>query len=194
MPPTPHASAEPARAAAERTLRLVLDRPPTLGRTRLLCIDGPAGSGKTTLAARVSDLAPDAVVVHTDDLLDGWDGLPGLPALLDVLVAPLAHGEATSYRRYDWFADRYAEEVPVPWTPLLVVEGVGSGCRLLADRRTALVWVSAPDDLRIARGLARDGAEAEPHWRRWLVTEAGHFAAEGTRDAADLHVDGTAPA
>ncbi len=29
----------------------VLARPPTLGVGRLVCVDGPAGSGKTTLAA-----------------------------------------------------------------------------------------------------------------------------------------------
>ena len=35
---------------------LALRRPPTLGDGRLVCIDGPAGSGKTTLAAEVAAL------------------------------------------------------------------------------------------------------------------------------------------
>lgn len=176
--------------SSEQALRLVRSRAPRLGGTHLLCVDGPAGSGKTTLAAGVAALEPAAVVVHTDDLLDGWDGLPGLPGTLAALVEPLAAGRATAYRRYDWLAGRYAETVPVPATPLLVLEGVGSGCRRLDPWRSALVWVEAPQDLRIARGLARDGAEAEPHWRRWLVTEARHFAEQRTRAAADLLVDG----
>ena len=46
--------------------------PAKLGRTRLVCIDGPAGAGKTTFAARLADaLVPDAVVLHMDDLYDG---------------------------------------------------------------------------------------------------------------------------
>ena len=155
-----------------------------------MCVDGPAGSGKTTLAAGLAALEPRAVVVHTDDLLDGWDGLPGLAASLDRLVGPLAEGADSCYRRYDWHAGRFAETVPVPWTPLLVIEGVGSGTRLLADRRTTLAWVSAPEDVRLARGLARDGADAEPHWRRWMVAEREHHATEGTRAAADVLVDG----
>lgn len=179
---------EPGAAAAE-ALRLVRSRPPTLGEGRLLCIDGPAGSGKTTLAAAVAALEPAAVVVHTDDLLDGWGDLPGLPARLEALLAPLGRGEPSSYLRYDWVAGRYAGSVPVAPGPLLVVEGVGAGCRATAPWRTTLVWVSAPDDLRLARGLARDGAALEPQWRRWLVDEAAHFRAERTADRAEMRVE-----
>ncbi|WP_193605880.1 uridine kinase family protein [Nocardioides dongkuii] len=175
---------------SETALRLALARPARLGGGRLICVDGPAGSGKSTLAAGIAALDSRAVVVTTDDLLDGWDGLPGLPALLDDLLAPLARGEDSSYLRYDWHAGRYAERVAVPRTPLLVVEGVGSGARVLADRRSLLVWVSAPADVRMRRGLARDGAAVAPHWRRWMAAEAAHFAEEGTAAAADLHVDG----
>ena len=42
-------------------------RPPTLGRGRLLCVDGPAGSGKTTLADEVRAITG-APVVHMDNL------------------------------------------------------------------------------------------------------------------------------
>lgn len=178
---------------SEQALALAEARPPTLGGGRLICVDGPAGSGKTTLAERIAVLSPGAVVVHTDDLLDGWDGLPGLPALLDGLLAPLARGEDSAYRRYDWVADRYAGPVQVPRTPLLVLEGVGSGSRVTAPWRTLLVWVTAPTPLRLARGLARDGAAAEAHWRRWMVAEQEHFAREGTEQQADLRVE-TGPA
>jgi hypothetical protein len=73
---------------------------------------------------------------------------------------------------------------------VLVVEGCGSGARVLADRCSLLVWVEAPQPLRIARGLARDGARLEPEWLRWQQTEAVEFAREGTRDRADVRVDG----
>jgi energy-coupling factor transporter ATP-binding protein EcfA2 len=40
--------------AADRIVHLTLSSPPTLGAGRLVCVDGPAGSGKTTLAAELA--------------------------------------------------------------------------------------------------------------------------------------------
>jgi dephospho-CoA kinase len=58
---------------------------------------------------------------------------------------------------------------------------------------TTLVWVEAPEDLRLARGLARDGDEYREHWRRWMDDEARLFTEEETRARADLVFD-TGPA
>jgi hypothetical protein len=52
------------------------------------------------------------------------------------------------------------------------------------------VFVSAPRDLRLARGLARDGEELRPRLLRWLAAEDAHFAADRTVEAADVLVDG----
>ena len=134
-------------------LALALDRPPTLGSGRLVCLDGPAGSGKTTWAAGIADLAPDAQVVHMDDLYAGWSGLPEVDAQLDGLLLPLAEGRPGCYRRYDWLAGEFAEGVVVDPVPLLVLEGVGSGASRFADaasrcwsgsrRRTTCGWSAA---------------------------------------------------
>lgn len=169
-------------------LALLASRPATLGRGRLLCVDGPAGSGKTTLAAAVQAGAPGSVVVHADDLLDGWLGLPGLAVRLDPLLGPLSRDETGHYERYDWDAERYAETVAVLPTDLLVLEGVGSGSRRHAVLATALVWVEVDDDLRLARGIARDGEATRPHWERWMRDERAHFVDEGTRARADMVV------
>ena len=38
------------------------------GRLAVLAIDGRSNNGKTTLAARISELVPGSVVIHTDDI------------------------------------------------------------------------------------------------------------------------------
>ena len=77
---------------------------------------------------------------------------------------------------------------------VLLVEGCGSSPRALDPWTTLRIWVEAPVDLRLSRGLARDGSELEPEWRRWLGTEAAEFAREGTRERADVRLDGAATA
>ena len=136
-------------------LELVDQRPPTLGRGRLLCVDGPAGSGKTTLADEIRAITG-APVVHMDNLYEGWDGLPRVGQQLERLLLPLSRNRPGSYRRWDWYADRWAEVVVIPPAPLLVLEGVGSGSRTTAALITVLAWVEVPADLRLrARPRAR---------------------------------------
>jgi uridine kinase len=168
---------------------------PRLGGTRLVTVDGPAGSGKTTFAGRLAAaLAPDAAVVHLEDLYAGWTLTGAIARLGAGVLRPLAEGHAGAYRRYDWHAGRFcADPVPVPVTPVLVVEGCGSSPRALDPWTTLRIWVEAPEPLRTTRGLARDGAHLAGEWRRWQRLETAEYAAQDTRARADVRVDGAAP-
>lgn len=168
-------------------LALALSRPPTLGTGRLICLDGPAGAGKSTLADELR-AASGATVVPLDAMYDGWDGLPGIGASLDLLLRPLAAGQPGSYRRYDWHAGAFTETVTIAPTELLVLEGVGSGSRVIADLITLLVWLDAAHDVRKRRALDRDGDAFAPQWEAWAEAEASHFEREETRARADVRL------
>ncbi len=135
--------------------------------------------------------ATGAPVVHMDHLYEGWGGLPRVQRQLDRLLLPLSRNRPGSYRRWDWYADRWAEVVVVPPAPLLVLEGVGSGSRSHAGLITVLAWIEVPADLRLERGLARDGVEHDEHLRAWAVAEREHFERDDTRARADVHLDGS---
>jgi uridine kinase len=186
-------------ASPSEVARLVVDlamgRPATLGDGRLVCLDGPAGSGKTTLAAEVARLVAGAHVVHMDDLYAGWSGIDhAVTEQLDSILLPLAEGRPGRFRRFDWIADEFAEEHLVEPCPLLVLEGVGSGTRAHAGLCTVLVWVDAPRDLRMTRGIERDGEAFRVQWEAWAESEQVVFAREGTQARADVRVDGTGAA
>lgn len=183
------ATGSPSEVAA-RVVSLASSREPTLGRTRLVCVDGPAGSGKTTLGTEIAARVG-AQLVHGDDLMSGWAGLGAVGTQLAAVVDALAAGRDAAYSQWDWHLDRYARTVPVPVADWLVVEGVGSGSALIAPYVTVLVWVSVPDELRLARGLARDGAGMAEHWQRFMLDERALFAADDTEARADVLVDGT---
>jgi len=176
---------------AEVVLELARARPATAGDCRVICVDGPAGSGKTTLAAAIAERTG-AQVVNTDLLMDGWGGFDTVTSQLTGVVAELAEGRAGAYHPYLWGQGRFDDAVvtvaPAPW---LVVEGVGSGEPAIAEHVTVLVWVEVDDDLRLARGLERDGAENEPEWLEFMPAERALFARDRTFERADVVVDGT---
>jgi uridine kinase len=179
-------------AVAADIARSVLAAPPTLGAGRLVCVDGPAGSGKTTLAAALERCFRDVQVLHMDDVFAGWSGLgEGMRVVANDVVAPLCRGEAGRYRRYDWHLEAHAEERVIEPCDLLVVEGVGSGNADYADAVTCLVWVEAPSVVRLERGVARDGEHMRAHWLAWREQEDAMFTRERTRERADVVVDGT---
>ena len=165
---------------------------PRCGATRLVCVDGPSGSGKTVLAEGLVHALVGAPLVHMDDLYPGWDGLAAaVPLLHEWIVTPLVTGRPARYRRYDWGLGRYAEEHDLGTPPVLVIEGAGSGARVIAAHAVLLVWVDAPPAERFRRAMARDGETYRPHWERWARQEESHFAEERTRERADVEVDGT---
>jgi hypothetical protein len=177
---------------AADVVRRTLEAAPAPGGGRVLCVDGPAGSGKTTLAEAVAVSAPPDLstrVVHMDDLYPGWDGLEdGVARVGRALVRPLAWAEPGGYRRYDWHEGREAEWVEVAPVDLMVLEGVGSGALAHAEHVSLLVWVDAPPDVRRARWQVREGGTE--HLAAWAAAEDEHHARNRTLERADLEVSG----
>ncbi len=182
-------------AVGERLLELVLSRPGHLaGGARLVCLDGFAGSGKTTAAEQLHrtsllrGLRSD--VVHMDDLYAGWSGLPVLHETTVPLVRSLAATGRAAYRRWDWTRGERAEEHVVVAGDLVVLEGVGCADPAYDDVVTLRALVTAPREERLRRGLERDGEAMRDQWLRWLDAEGEHLAGARTRERADVVVDG----
>ncbi|WP_030439710.1 uridine kinase family protein [Actinoplanes subtropicus] len=170
--------------------------PPKLGGTRLVAVDGPSGAGKTTFALRLAKLL-DAPVVHTDDLLDGWDDqFTFWDRLERQVLAPLRRGERATYQRYQWHLGKFAgPPLIVDPAPAVLLEGVSAARREIRPELSLAVFVVAPSELRLRRALARDGDDSvafRAYLERWRAAEDRHFAEDGTAAAADLIVDGAA--
>lgn len=166
--------------------------PARLGAVRLVAVDGPSAAGKTRFAARLAAQLGGAPIVHTDDLLDGWDDqFTFWERLQDRVLVPLRRGQPASYQRYLWHRKRFGgvPRVVAPG-PVIVLEGVTAARAEIRPELTLAAYVTAPAAVRLARSLERDGEALRPYLDRWRAGEDRHFAADRTAAAAGLLVDG----
>lgn len=157
----------------------------------LVCIDGPAGAGKTTLAELLMARHPHARVMHLDDLYAGWDN--ALDATLtDRLIRhirdPFLAAAPIRYPRFDWYANRFGEDMLLPDTSLLVVEGVGAAQAAMRTAAAATVFIDVDPDVGRGRVIDRDGDASAGHIDDWQRQERLHFEADRTREAVDLYL------
>ena len=152
---------------------------------RIIAIDGPSGAGKSTYAASLG-----LPVVPTDHFATWDDPVAWWPRLVDGVIRPLQRGEQGRYRRMDWSSGVpvLGTEVVVEPTEALVVEGVSAGRRAATPWLSRLIWVEAEDAL--GRAVARDGEASRAELVRWKEFERGWFQVDGTRERADLIVQG----
>ena len=154
----------------------------------LVGIGGRGGAGKSTLAARIEG----AQVVSTDEFWDG-DGFE-LSRLRAEVIEPLLDGREARYASWDWAAARPGGTRVVEPTGIVVVEGVCALHRMFRDDYDVRVWVEAPYETRLARGVARDGEAARATWvERWMPAEDRYVERDDPVTCADLIVDGSAP-
>lgn len=170
-----------ARPVVERIAALARERHLTL-----VGIGGHGGAGKTTLAQAI----PGAQIVSTDEF---WTGAAfDLERLRREVLDALVAGRPARFASFDWVARTPRGERVVEPHGVVVVEGVCGLHRMFRDDYALRVWVEAPRDVRLARGVARDGEESRSTWEDvWMPMEDRYVARDDPVAAADLIVDGT---
>ncbi|WP_042386583.1 uridine kinase family protein [Streptacidiphilus melanogenes] len=168
---------------------------PSCGPTRLLAVDGYAGSGKTTFSGRLAEAlggADRAPVVHLDDLATHEEFFAWTDRLRAEVLKPLADGDPARHRVYDWELARFDAFRELPTAPpFLILEGVGAGRRAVRPCLAALLWMDVDAGTARARGELRDGPELAEFWKRWTKEQSAHFRVDPSRGFADFLVTGS---
>ena len=167
------------------------------GPSILITIDGPAGSGKTTLANQLENQlraeGRSVVTIHADDLYNGWQDALGeslTQLLTDQLLPGIASGAAFQLPRFDWYLDKFSTFTIYPPSSIFIFEGVGSGQRVTRATAALTIWIDIPVDLGLCRALERDGETLRPQLESFQFAQHEHFLKESTEAAADYRLPG----
>lgn len=155
----------------------------------IVAIDGPSGAGKSTVAdmlvAKLRARGVGVTLVRTDDFATWDDPVAWWPELEDDVLHPFVRRRDFRYRPRVWEGGSATPgpRIWVEWQPLLIVEGVSSARRRIADRLRLALWLDGGTEAdRLERTIARDGEQERAHLEAWQQFERGWFAVDGARD------------
>ena len=157
----------------------------------LLAIDGPAGAGKTTLAAKLeAEFSAHSTVctIHMDDLYDGWEGALGgaLTQTLGEITSAHLNGTKCTIKIFNWQLMRFDRQEVIVRTDYLILEGVGAAQAVVRNAGATTYWLDIDAEAGLKRVLARDGAHIEKEMRQWQIQQAIHFEVDQTRENCEF--------
>jgi Ni2+-binding GTPase involved in maturation of urease and hydrogenase len=157
----------------------------------IIAIDGPAGAGKTTLAATLSlALAKEftITVIHMDDLYAGWDDALG-KALTDSLTWITSSHKAKRdliFTPFNWLQNNFDPPHHCASTSLLILEGVGSSQVAVVEFLSTSIWIDLDPIAGFQRVIERDGDQISESMTGWLDHQGQHFARDRTKERSEF--------
>jgi len=157
----------------------------------LYAIDGPAGAGKTTFAAKLeAELSVDGTVrvIHMDDLYNGWENALSNPLaeILDRISTAHIAGRDFVIKIFNWHTMAFDREERITPTDYLIIEGVGAAQQIVRETGAITYWLDIEPEIGLQRVLDRDGAHFEAQMRQWQVDQDKHFARDETRENCEF--------
>ena len=164
------------------------------GETKLICIDGPAGSGKTTLANSLSKYLDKCPIVHMDEIYEGWEESLSQKTTNDLyqwIIEPLLKKQIIEFFKFDWTISKRNEKVVIRSHPYLIIEGVGSSVKKISEHASLKIWIEVNQSLGVERVLKRDGQQIKDQMKNWQIQELNYFNENKTKENSNIWIDGS---
>ena len=131
----------------------------------------------------------EAPIVHTDDFASWENPVDWWLELITHALEPLAEGRSASYRPTSWGGE---EKPPVVIEPaaFVILEGVTASRDAFRPYLTFSIWIETPREVRLRRGLQRDGLHARAQWEDWMQAEDRYVERERPAERADRVLPG----
>ena len=163
------------------------------GQTKIVVIDGPAGSGKTTLAKSLSALLENCPIIHMDEIYEGWENALSPKTskdLVDWVINPLLEDKSIEYIKYDWNLEQRIEKIVINNPKVIIIEGVGSSSSEISEHACLKLWIEVNEETGINRVLARDGRQIQEQMKKWQTQESKFFIENNSKENSDIWIDG----
>jgi uridine kinase len=156
----------------------------------LIGIDGCGGSGKSTFAAELSEFLEAAPIIQIDDFYKtsqernriinpisiGWQF--DWQRLETEVLRPLTTRGYAEYQRYDWKIDRLVEKRIIRAESPIIIEGIYILRPELLPYYDIRLWIECAKEIRLQRGIERDGEQARSQWEDdWMKEEEKYILA-----------------
>lgn len=162
---------------------------PKCGQVRLVLIDGPAGSGKSTFAQHLAHALGDCPVVSMDNLYNGWDA-PLNGELYERISLQLLEAwreeSSARYHRFNWHQMKFDNWIDLPFCDTVIIEGVGAMHPALSESACLTIWLEADEKFLLKRVLGRDGEDIREQMVLWQKMEREYFKKYKVQAAADF--------
>ena len=124
-----------------------------------------------------------------------WNGFEfELDRLRADVVNSLLAGDVAEYDEWDWSTKERGPHRTVRPSGTVIIEGVCALHQMFRDDLDIRIWIEAPYDIRLARGVERDGEESRDTWVDvWIPNETAYVERDDPIKCAQLIIDGTQP-
>ncbi len=168
----------------------------------IIGIDGPSASGKSTLANELIGYLNNTEIICMDnfykpgELRNEADRINEIGSYFDwrrlekQVLIPFKNNLDIVYDNYDWMTDRISGSKHISRKHNIIVEGVYSIRKELANYYNYKIWIDCPYETRLQRGIIRDGIEMKDYWETvWMKQENEYMAAHKSSSYADFIID-----
>ncbi len=173
----------------------------SMGKSVIIAIDGPCGSGKTTVSDVIASSGTECNIFHTDDFflppekrtsqrLSETGGNFDRERFLEDLLIPLREGKVFDYRPFDCCTMSLKEPVKVLPRRINIIEGVYSMHPELESFYDISVYADTDECIRRERLIKREGVQkAQIYFERWIPIENRYFEEFRIKDRCGYIID-----
>ena len=92
------------------------------------------------------------------------------------ILIPFAEDRSSKYQKYNWLNDKLCNSGNIQKSKNIIVEGIYSNRTELSKYYNIKIWIECPEDIRLSRGIARDGKEMKEYWQNvWVIQEKRYY-------------------